>query len=237
MTAPIQLVGGHGRVEILDRACAELRKLEEFLVSLLDGLGLRGDGEGKGDEGEALLVLTSDHGTQLLDHGRFGKGASALHPFNTQIPLYIRHPDGPRGLQVMPFVQSHDLLPTVMRLLDVPYANVDGQDAWTLVTGEKEQLRDHVVCGWAGFVSGPAGGRASVRDDEWNYVTTVHQEDPAPELYHLPSDPKQERNLADTHQDELRRMQALLATKLAAIDAPEELFTRLGLVGFSPTED
>jgi arylsulfatase A-like enzyme len=169
---------------------------------------------------DTIVVMTSDHGTQILDHGRFGKGASALHPFNTQIPLYIRHPDDPRRKSVNAFVQSHDLLPTLLGLLDVPYANVDGQDAWPLVTGARKQLRDHIVTGWAGFVSGNAGGRASVRDDEWNYVVTVHQEDEAPELYSLDDDPEERTNVHDQYPEvvakQRRRLEAVLGQPLPA---------------------
>ena len=169
---------------------------------------------------DTIVMFTSDHGTQLCDQTRFGKGPDELHPFNTQIPWTIRHPDGPRGLTIDAFVQSHDLLPTVMRLLDVPYANVDGQDAWALVAGEREQLRDHAVIGWAGFVSGPAGGRASVRDDEWNYVVSVHEEDPHPELYHLASDPGEVHNVHDAHPEvaarQRRRLEAVVGQPLPA---------------------
>ena len=163
---------------------------------------------------DTIVIATSDHGTQIMDHGRFGKGADALHPFNTQIPLYIRHPGGPRSRSIDAFVQSHDLMPTVLRLLDVPYANVDGQDAWSLVTGEREQLRDHVVIGWAGFTNGNAGGRASVRDDEWNYVVTVHENDPHPELYHLPDDPDEEQNVHDQYPKVVARQRARLEAVL-----------------------
>jgi arylsulfatase A-like enzyme len=169
---------------------------------------------------DTIVVMTSDHGTQIMDHGRFGKGASAMHAFNTQIPLYIRHPGGPRGQAVDAFVQSHDLMPTLLRLLDVPYANVDGLDAWTLVTGERETLRDHIVIGWAGFVVGNAGGRASVRDDEWNYVVTVHEADPEPELYHLPGDPDELQNVHHQHPQvvarQRRRLEAVVGQSLPA---------------------
>ncbi|MGC9348854.1 MAG: sulfatase [Anaerolineae bacterium] len=169
---------------------------------------------------DTIVVMTSDHGTQLMDHGRFGKGAAELHPFNTRIPLYIRHPDGPRGTSITPFVQSHDLLPTLLRLLDVPYAGADGEGAWTLVTGEREALRDHIVGGWAGFVVGNAGGRASVRDDTWNYVVTVHEEDPEPELYYLPDDPEENHNVHDKHPEvvaqQRRRLEAVVGQPLPA---------------------
>ena len=80
-------------------------------------------------------------------------------------------------------------------LLGVPCPSVDGENVWPLVTGERDSVRDHIVTGWAVFGSGNAGARASVRDDEWNYVTTVHEEDPQPELYHLPSDREERVNV------------------------------------------
>jgi len=173
--------------------CGEVTFVDKWVgmfLNKIDQLNLRDD---------TIVMLTSDHGTQLRDHDRFGKGSDYMHPYNTQILWYIRHPDGPRGSSVDAFVQSHDLAPTVLRLLDVPYANVDGEDVWSLVTGEQEQIRDHVVIGWAEFSVGNAGARASVRDDEWNYVVSVHEEDPCPELYHLPSDPYEEQNVHDKH--------------------------------------
>ena len=163
---------------------------------------------------DTVVVLTSDHGTQLMDQGRFGKGASELHPFNTQIPLCVRHPDGPHDLTVTPFVQSHDLMPTLLRLLEIPYANVEGQDAWTLVTGERPALRDHIVTGWASFVTGNAGGRAAVRDDDWAYIVTVHEEDPAPELYDLHTDPGERHNVYDSHPEVVARHRARLEAVL-----------------------
>jgi arylsulfatase A-like enzyme len=167
-----------------------------------------------------VVVVTSDHGTQILDHGKFGKGADCMHAYNTRIPLYIAVPDGPQGRQVDAFVQSHDLLPTLLGLLDVPYARVEGQDAWPLVTGERAQLRDHVVIGWAGFSTGNAGGRASVRDDRWNYVTSIHEEDPTPELYDLETDPEEQRNVHDAHPDivgqQRTRLEAVVGQPLPA---------------------
>ncbi|NOY82990.1 MAG: sulfatase-like hydrolase/transferase [Kiritimatiellaeota bacterium] len=48
-------------------------------------------------------------------------------------------------------------------------------------------------------------------------------------LYHLPDDPKQEHDIADSAPEQLRRMQELLADGLREIQAPAELFGRFGL--------
>jgi len=173
--------------------CGEVTFVDRWVgafLNLLDDMKLRED---------TIVMIMSDHGTELGDYTRFGKGPDTMHPVTTQILWYVRHPDGPSGSKVSAFVQSHDFLPTALGLLEVPYANVDGQDAWALVTGERDALRDHVVIGWAGFGTGNAGGRASVRDDEWNYVVSVHEDDPQPELYHIATDPTEMLNVHDRH--------------------------------------
>jgi arylsulfatase A-like enzyme len=157
-----------------------------YFLDRIEDLGLIDD---------TVVTVLSDHGTQLLDHGRFGKDMNELHPFNTQIVWYIRHPKGPLGRQVPSFVQSHDFLPTVLHLLDVPYSNVNGKNVWPLVTREVKEIRDHVVIAWAGFSSGRAQGRVSVRDKEWNYVHAIGRDDTNAELYHLPTDPDEKNNM------------------------------------------
>ena len=65
-----------GEVTFVDKCIGQL-------LSKIEELKLRDD---------TLVVVLSDHGTQLRDQGRFGKGPDQLHPFNTQLNLLIRHP-------------------------------------------------------------------------------------------------------------------------------------------------
>lgn len=155
-----------------------------------------------------VVVVLSDHGTEVGDHGHFGKGPGHMHPYNTRINLMVRHPAGPRGLHLRPFVQTHDLLPTLLAALGLPPAPCDGQDAWRLVREPGQSGRDHVVMGWADFSGGVTGGRASVRTAEWNYVVTCHAEEPGPELYHLPTDPEERRNVVGDQPEVARRLRA-----------------------------
>ena len=151
---------------------------------------------------ETTIVILSDHGTQLLDQGKFGKGADELHPFNTRLNLMMRVPGGPTDLDVDAFVQNHDLMPTLLGRLGVRADWTDGEDLWPLVTGEKAAVRDRIVTGWASFVTGNAVGRASVRDDRWNFCTSVGYEDEAgDELFDLKTDPEERRNVAGQYPD------------------------------------
>lgn len=151
---------------------------------------------------ETLIVILSDHGTQLLDQGSFGKGPNELHPFNTQLNLMMRVPGGSTDVDVDAFVQNHDLMPTLLGRLGVRADWTDGENLWPLVTGEQAAVRDRIVTGWASFVTGNAVGRASVRDDHWNFCTSVGYEDEAgDELFDLERDPEERRNVAGLHPD------------------------------------
>lgn len=163
-----------GEVTLVDRWVGHL--LEQ-----VENLGLRDD---------TLVMLLSDHGTQVLDHGRFGKGADMLHPYNTQLNWMVRHPGVEGGLHIPGFVQTHDLLPSVLGLLEIPCETVDGEDIWAMVTGGRNAVRDHAVIGWAAFSNGPATGRASVRDDRWNYTVSLDDVEKE-ELFDLENDPEE----------------------------------------------
>ena len=157
------------RTKAMDPTEAERRRIEALylgevtfvdkwvgvLLDKIEQLGIRD---------ETLIVLMSDHGTQLRDHGSFGKGPNKLHPFNTQLNLMIRHPEGPHDKEIFAFVQNHDLMPTLLNLLGIPCGWTDGEDMWQLVTQEKAFLRERIITGWAGFITGNARGRVSVRD-------------------------------------------------------------------------
>ena len=141
---------------------------------------------------DTLVIFLSDHGTQLRDQGRFGKSASELHPFNTQLNLCLRHPGGPADRDVTALVQNHDLMPTILALLGVPCGWTEGENLWPLVTGEQASIRERIVTGWAdGGPSVNARARVSVRDDRWNFCTAVgYADEGGDELFNLDQRPR-----------------------------------------------
>ena len=148
-----------------------------------------------------LLIVLSDHGTQLRDQGRFGKSASELHPFNTRLNLCLRHPGGPADRDVTALVQNHDLMPTILSLLGVPCGWTEGENLWPLVTGETAAIRERIITGWAdGGPSVNARARVSVRDDRWNFCTAVgYADEGGDELFDLDHDPEEIHNVSADH--------------------------------------
>lgn len=149
---------------------------------------------------DTVVVVLSDHGTELREHGRFGKSAAHLYAHNTQINLLIRHPDVSASLDVYDFVLNVDLVPTLLDLLGMPAGPLDGVSVWPW-SSRPRTPRDHVVIGWDVY--------ASVRDRTWNWmVNTVQPHDQR--LYHLPTDPGEERNVIDEHPAVAAQMRAHL---------------------------
>ncbi|MEM7050615.1 MAG: sulfatase-like hydrolase/transferase [Acidobacteriota bacterium] len=84
-----------------------------------------------------LLVLTSDHGELLGEHGLAGH--AYLYDENLRIPLIIATPDGQgAGGRVAEQVRSIDLLPTMLDLLGLPPApDIDGVSLAAFFAGER----------------------------------------------------------------------------------------------------
>jgi len=137
-----------------------------------------------------IVMFTADHGTELMDKGRFGKGGDRLHPYNTRVPWFIRTPDGPRGERCDAWVQNLDLTPTLMTMLDLNRDDFHGQDAWPVAVGEAPPHREYVTTGW--------GNTACVRDDNWAVHLTVSAADylDTARVYDLRTDPDEDVDVA-----------------------------------------
>jgi len=176
---------------------------------------------------DTIVVLTSDHGTQVLDHGTFGKSPKNLRWYNTQIAMHLRHPDGPRGAHFDGFVQAHDLAPTLLGQCEIP-VQMDGEDFWPIAAGETDSIRDHAVIAWADWAEGRAQGYCSVRDDRWNYQIGTGFQDDDPKLYDLQADPHEDDNVVTANPEveamQRKRVEAVMRQPLPGHH--EEMCTR-----------
>jgi arylsulfatase A-like enzyme len=172
-------------------SCTLVDKWIGHLLEAIDDLGLAD---------QTIVMFVTDHGVELWDDGEFTKRGAMdgkLHAYNTQLNWFIRYPSGPRGTRIPALVQNHDLLPTILSLLEVPGSELfNGKDAWQLVSGKERELRSCVVTGW--------GNWAAVRHDRWNCVLNPTTPDGQPKLFDLHSDPDEKVNIADRHPDVVR---------------------------------
>jgi arylsulfatase A-like enzyme len=125
-----------------------------------------------------IVVVTSDHGEQLGDHGLVGK----ISPFRPSfhVPLVIRAPglDAGRGTVVRRFTEHVDLRPTVLDLLGArPDGHCDGRSLRPFLDGaEPDGWRDAAHWELDYRVFGSLAGRS---DLEGAWLAVRHDEDAA----------------------------------------------------------
>ena len=147
---------------------------------------------------ETLLVVLSDHGVALGEHDATGKPFWALYPEITDIPFFVRHPEGRGAGETSDFYAStHDVAPTVLGFLGIePEQPMDGEDLSVLFDGGRPQERNHFTLGYDEYVW--------ARDDR--YVMVSRNDGSNALLYDLSTDPDMNTDVAGSNQDVVRRM-------------------------------
>ena len=145
-----------------------------------------------------LLVLLSDHGHCLAEHGFTGKPSFALWPELTDIPFFIRHPRGKRaGERSRYYASTHDVAPTILGFLGIePPKPMEGHDLSVMFEGKEPKGRAHFTLGYDGYVR--------ARDER--HVMISRNDGTEARLYDLRTDPGMYRNVASANPHVVKRM-------------------------------
>lgn len=143
---------------------------------------------------DSLIILTSDHGHPLADHGKFLKGTDRMYSELLKVPFLMRFPEGKYGgRKIRTLIQFPDVLPTILEILGFSNNNIplSGKSFYPVIKGEKAHHRDAVISGYF------RGVERCIRDEKWSYV---QREDDQPDLlFNLEKDPGETRNLIDEY--------------------------------------
>jgi hypothetical protein len=119
------------------------------------------------------VIVTTDHGHYLGDHGWMGKPRAPMYHTLCHIPLFVWHPGGANnGRRVSAVTQTVDLYATVLELLGVAPAagaQIHSRSFAPLSTGKSDAHRDYAVYGYA-------SDRIGITRGEW---TLLRDHDPA----------------------------------------------------------
>jgi len=153
---------------------------------------------------DALIIITSDHGEMMGEHGEMGHQFFIYQPA-VRVPLIMKLPGQSVGRRVTEMVGLVDVLPTVCSSV--------GAEAPTSLDG-----RDLSAC-LAGSAEPPGGSRTMYAESvaprrfdanelwglvgkQWKYIYTTR-----PELYDLPRDPGEAQDLYAQEPDRARAME------------------------------
>lgn len=94
---------------------------------------------------DALIIVTSDHGEELFDHGGFSHGHT-LYEEVVRIPLYVKLPGQRKAKTVDDWVRLYDVYPTILDALGIePSAALDGKSFLDRMRGEGERREEKML--------------------------------------------------------------------------------------------
>jgi arylsulfatase A-like enzyme len=146
-----------------------------------------------------LLLLVSDHGVQLGEHGLTGKVYSGLFPELTDITFFIRHPEGKGAGKTSDFYAStHDIAPTVLATMGLERPQqMNGQNLTRILESrEPETERPHFTVGQDNY--------SFTRDDD--HAMMCPNDRSWHRLYDLSQDPKMDNDISADNPEILDRM-------------------------------
>ncbi|MDP9314916.1 MAG: sulfatase [Chloroflexota bacterium] len=98
------------------------------------------------------VIVTTDHGHYLGEHGWIGKPDAPLYHTLSHIPLLVRHPYAVgQGVNLHALTQTVDLYATILEVLGVPVpdtSNIHSRSFAPVLLGKTDTHRDHVVYGY-----------------------------------------------------------------------------------------
>jgi arylsulfatase A-like enzyme len=109
---------------------------------------------------DTLVVVTTDHGHFLGEHGWMGKPNCAVYNVIANTPLFIWDPSGARnGKRVEALTQAVDLYATMLEALGVEAPASDSRSLMPLLRGATDSHREWALYGYWGRTTNITDGR------------------------------------------------------------------------------
>ncbi|HET7767872.1 MAG TPA: sulfatase [Chloroflexota bacterium] len=172
-----------------DGALAYMDACIQRLLTRLEELGIADN---------TIVMLTGDHGESLLEHDIYFDH-HGLYETTIHVPLIVRAPGLPSGKRVKGFVAHQDMLPTLLDLMGEKKVlrdlKPDGKSVAPVARGERPMNYSELYlseCTWM--------RKRGWRTAEWKLIEALEPDFhsmPPVELYHLPTDPLEQQNLAE----------------------------------------
>ena len=147
-----------------------------------------------------LLIITSDHGEQFMEHGKIGHAIN-LHKEELHVPLIIKLPDVSKMRSISRQVSLIDIMPTILELLDLDHPEQTAGTPLLKGRGIAARLKEavpgrHAVPTFFAELESNAILKTIITPP-WKYIYDYRRK--SGELYNIISDPSEQTNLIDEH--------------------------------------
>jgi len=179
---------------------AEMRRMDQLFGQALDVLKEKRLLE------DTLIVLTADHGEELLDHGFVGHASTSLNAKLYEellhIPLIASWPSKvPSGKVDERLASQIDILPTVLNLMGWEVPQFVQGSGLLRETSRRALYFESVIAGNQTTKEREHLWLRAVRKGDWKYISSG-------ELYRLDRDPNEKHNLAEKHPGKAKELEA-----------------------------
>jgi len=162
---------------------------------------------------ESLIIITSDHGEELCQHGRFRHGGA--YDEVLRVPLLLLYPgEIPKGKMISRQIRLIDLAPTITDILDKkPPGTWEGESLLPLLKKQNVEYRPKEAYSWNSTPSSSVT-YYSIRTEEYKYIITIRKDEGTrEEAFDLLNDPLETKNLIE-HSTKLHPSLQMIQAKL-----------------------
>lgn len=162
---------------------------------------------------DTLIVVTSDHGEELDDHGSMEGHGWTLYDEILHVPLIVKFPDNSHaGTRIQTIVEGIDIAPTILEFagIEAP-GSFDGKSLLAFLDPTAAPSEGRTFSSSERFLS-----RWSVRTERYKLIRSQRKtprlpyEPPPFEFFDLAVDPGENLNLYGTRNPQIRVLQAYL---------------------------
>jgi arylsulfatase A-like enzyme len=187
-----------GKISYADQCC--VRSILDLLI-------------GNGRYEDALLIVLSDHGEELT-HGMPPAHNGLLSESVLRVPLILFGEHTPwKGLRVPNLVRTADIVPTLVAGLLDPVPRASFECIGDGFSGVPMPLPGLDRGGWRddgvelAYAENEPLGLSCARSEQWKYLKGPEED----LLFHVSSDPREERNVIDRHPRTVEYLREALA--------------------------
>jgi len=216
--------------EYINRYEGEVSYVDHYFGMVLKELEKRGLWE------DTLVVATSDHGSEFLEHG-FHEKKLNLYEEISRVPLIFRLPGVlPEGKRIVGLCETMDIAPTILDICSIPVPEwMDGRSLLPRMLGDESARPSEYVVAHTLHETIYLYEHFSIRDERYKLIRTVplsKRPERLPgeigrrfarlasvaelrdgawwELYDLEEDPKETRNVVSSRPDVASRLERAL---------------------------
>ncbi len=186
----------------------EIRYTDDHLARFLETLSKEGFLD------DTVIFLTADHGESFLEHRSWTHG-TGLYEELTRVPLLLVLPgEKHKGRRVVAPVQTTDIYPSVLELLDVEIpSQLQGRSLFDAIEGRADPKRPVFTEALVSRGHRPwnFGLMVAVRFGGWKLI--YNRWNRSAELYNLTQDPGETRDLVDQQPERARDLLRMIAAQ------------------------